>query len=141
MIPNCTKPTKKMSAALVDCGMVTPALMIPMFYLITMTIKGESLSNVWKRYKADCVEVTLGTFVYWFPIVSTNFYFVPHHSQILLIVVGSFIHKCWLSWVSNRYTNPNQSDTPYANIFKKGEEVLQSGTAMETALETKILTA
>jgi len=112
MIPNCTKATKKITAALVDCGMVTPVLMIPMFYLITMTIKGESLSNVWKRYKADCVEVTSGTFAYWFPVVSTNFYYVPHHSQILVIVVGSFIHKCWLSWVSNRYTNPSQTENP-----------------------------
>jgi len=140
MLPNYSRPVKKMAAAFVDLGIVAQIIFFPSFYLITFSIKGETLANVWKRYKTDCVEVTLGTFVYWFPIVTVNFYFVPQHSQILLIVVGSFIHKCWLSWVSNRYTNPNQSDTPYANMFKKGEEVLQSGTAIEAALENKILT-
>jgi len=121
MLPNQSRPLKKMAASFIDCGIVTPTILLPSFYLITLSIKGEPLANIWQRYKENFVEVTAGTFVYWFPIVSLNFYFIPQHSQILVIVVGSFIHKCWLSWVSNRYTNPNQSATPYANMLKKGE--------------------
>jgi len=133
MIPKSPKPVKKMAAAFVDCGIVTPLLLLPSFYLITMSIKGESLAKIWHRYRTDFVEVTLGTFVYWFPIVTTNFYFIPQHSQILVIVVGSFIHKCWLSWVSNRYTNPNQSDNPYSTMFKKGENAVQQGMGVDNS--------
>jgi protein Mpv17 len=127
MLPKSPKPMKKMAAAFLDCGIVTQLLLFPSFYLITMSIKGEPLPTIWNRYKADFFEATVGTFLFWFPIVSTNFYFVPQHSQVLVIVTGSFIHKCWLSWVSNRYTNPNQSDTPYSKMLKNGEEAIQQG--------------
>jgi len=127
MLPGKPLPLKKMAASFVDCGIVTPTLLLPSFYLITLSIKGEPLWKIWKEYKENFVEVTGGTFVYWFPICSLNFYFVPQHSQILVIVIGSFIHKCWLSWVSNRYTNPNQSETPYADMFQRSEKVINAG--------------
>jgi len=125
MMPNSSKSIRKMAASFVDCGIVTPSLLLPSFYLITLSIKGESLHVVWERYKTDCIEVTMGTFVYWFPIVTLNFAFVPQHSQILLITVCSFIHKSWLSWVSNRYTNANQSENPYANAFKSDKLMIE----------------
>lgn len=125
MLPNSSRSVRKMAASFVDCGIVTPSLLLPSFYLITLTIKGEPLSVVWERYKTDCFEVTAGTFVYWFPIVTLNFAFVPQHSQILLITVCSFIHKSWLSWVSNRYTNANQSENPYANVFKSDKRTIE----------------
>jgi len=114
-----------MAASFVDCGIVTPSLLLPSFYLITLSIKGEPLNIIWERYKTDCVEVTMGTFVYWFPLVTINFALIPQHSQILLIVVASFIHKSWLSWVSNRYTNANQSENPYANAFKSDKLMIE----------------
>lgn len=119
VMPHSSRVTQKLMAAVIDCGLVTPSILIPSYYLITLGIQGESLQNIWKCYKEDFVEATLGTFFYWCPIVTFNFYFIPQHSQILLVVVGSFIHKCWLSWVSNRHTNPNQTDTPYSNAYKK----------------------
>jgi len=127
MIPKSSILTKKMAASFVDCGIVTPVILLPSFYLITLSIKREPLPNIWERYKEDCVEVTLGTFFYWFPVVTFNFCFVPQHSQILLVVVCSFIHKCWLSWVSNRYTNPNQSESPYSDTLMKVLNSLRSG--------------
>jgi len=113
IMPTSSKLVKKMSASLVDCCIIAQILLIPSFYLITLSIKGEPLENVWKRYKSDFVEATVGTFCFWFPVMSLNFYFVPQHSQIFVVVSASFVHKCWLSWVSNRYTNPNQSENPY----------------------------
>lgn len=127
-MPNHSRVMRKMAASFTDCGIVTPLILLPSFYVITFTIKGEPPSKIWKRYTEDCVEVTAGTFIYWFPLVTGNFYFTPQHSQILVVVIGSFIHKCWLSWVSNRYTNPNQSDTPYANLLQKGKKACRSGT-------------
>jgi len=128
MMPGKPLALKKMAASFVDCGIVTPTLLLPSFYLITLSIKGEPLSKIWKEYSENFVEVTGGTLLYWFPICSLNFYFVPQHSQVLVITIGSFIHKSWLSWVSNRYTNPNQSETPYADMFKKCDDVISAGT-------------
>jgi len=125
MMPNRSKTIRKMAASFVDCGIVTPSLLLPSFYLITLSIKGEPLNIIWERYKTDCLEVTMGTFVYWFPLVTINFAFIPQHSQILLIVVASFIHKSWLSWVSNRYTNANQSENPYANALKSDKLMME----------------
>lgn len=131
MMPNSSRAVKKMTTAFLDCGIVTPSILLPSFYFITLSIKGETLKKIWKRYKADCLEVTAGTFVFWFPLVSTNFYFVPQHSQVLVIIAGSFIDKCWLSWVSNRYTNPNQSSTPYSNMFERAVKAIDLRTIVE----------
>jgi len=118
LIPKASLPVKKIVSAMIDCGVVTPILLLPSFYLITFPVKGYSFADAWHRYVEDCVEVTIGTFLFWMPICSVNFYFVPQHSQILVITVCSFIHKTWLSWVSNRYTNESQAGWTYTGFIK-----------------------
>jgi len=50
MMPRSSTPVKKMAASFVDCGIVTPSIMLPTFYLITLTIKGESLPKIRELY-------------------------------------------------------------------------------------------
>jgi len=133
LIPKASQPVKKVMSAMIDCAVVTPILLLPTFYLITFKIKGYSLQEAWDRYCSDCIEVTLGTFLFWMPICTTNFYFVPQHSQILVITICSFIHKTWLSWVSNRYSNKSQANWTYTGFIKSRWEALKRLVGIEPA--------
>lgn len=128
LIPKAPNPVKKMTSAMIDCGIVTPILLLPTFYLITFKVKGHTFAEAYARYMDDAVEATVGTFLFWFPICSINFAFVPIHSQILVITICSFIHKTWLSWVSNRYTNKQQSDWSYTGFIKSKWKNLKAKT-------------
>ena len=65
-------------------------------------VKGQSLSEITQQYKAEGVEASFGTALLWTPVCVVNFLYVPQHSRILVVSVVSFIHKTWMSWLSNR---------------------------------------
>ena len=77
-------------------------VLVPSFYVITGVVKGQTLQQVAAQYRQEWLEANFGTSAYWTPLCIINFYFVPQHSRILFVAFFSFLHKTWISWLSNR---------------------------------------
>lgn len=93
-----------------DCVVHTPFVLIPVFYLWTCSLKGKSWEQSKYQLREEWTEAALGSFLFWFPTCVVNFCYVPQHSQVLVIASMSFVHKTWLSWVSNRKNNGMESE-------------------------------
>jgi hypothetical protein len=87
---------------LVDVYLHGAILLVPSFYVITGTVKGQSLQEVAQQYRSEWFTATFGTAAYWTPLCILNFRYVPQHSRILVVAALSFVHKTWMSWLSNR---------------------------------------
>lgn len=85
-----------------DVYIWSPIHLIPSFYIGTGMIRGKTFEQCIAQLKNEWFEASTGTALFWTPLVWTNFKFVPQHSQILIIVTCSFLHKTWLSYLSNR---------------------------------------
>ena len=77
-------------------------LLVPNYYMITGLVKGQSLEQIATQLRAEWFNAAFGTCFFWTPLCALNFRFVPQHSQILFVSVFSFLHKTWMSWLSNR---------------------------------------
>lgn len=97
--PHMQVAVKKM---LCDVYVHTPFLLIPSFYAITGAFKGQSLTGSVAQLKAEWFEASFGSALFWTPICAFNFRYIPQHSRILTVSVASFVHKTWLSYLSNR---------------------------------------
>ena len=87
---------------LLDEYVHTPLLLIPSFYMITGLIRGRSLAEALSQLRREWFVASFGSALFWTPLQLVNFLFVPQHSRIVFIAVFSFLHKTWLSWLSNR---------------------------------------
>mmetsp|Transcript_29666 Transcript_29666/g.84871 ORF Transcript_29666/g.84871 Transcript_29666/m.84871 type:complete len:235 (+) Transcript_29666:70-774(+) len=86
-----------------DVYVNTPFHLVPSFYFGTGLIRGEkTVKEIAEQLQREWLEVNFKTALFWTPLVTLNFRYVPQHSQILTICCASFIHKTWLSWISNR---------------------------------------
>jgi len=92
-------PGKK---TIIDVCLHTPFLLIPSYYMMTGPIKGFTLNDSFMNLQAQWFESSTGSVAFWLPMAALNFRFVPPHSRVLVISCFSFIHKAWLSWISNR---------------------------------------
>jgi hypothetical protein len=95
-------PGRPMLTMFVDVYLHTPFMLIPSFYLITGTLKGQSLSLTASQLRNEWLEASFGSALYWTPMQIVCFNSIPQHSRIAYITSASFFHKAWLSWVSNR---------------------------------------
>mmetsp|Transcript_32355 Transcript_32355/g.78552 ORF Transcript_32355/g.78552 Transcript_32355/m.78552 type:complete len:193 (+) Transcript_32355:213-791(+) len=86
----------------IDVYVHSPFLLLPSFYLITGAVKGQSLSKSVEQLRREWYQAAFGTALFWTPVCWGNFLYVPQHSRILVVSVFSFIHKTWMSWLSNR---------------------------------------
>ncbi|CAE7226490.1 mpv17 [Symbiodinium sp. CCMP2456] len=87
---------------LFDVYIHTPFGVVPGFYLVTGTFKGDSLTRIHAQLKREWVEASLGSSLFWTPAQVVNFWLVPQPFKIAYVSVLSFAHKTWMSWVSNR---------------------------------------
>lgn len=85
-----------------DVYVHSPFLLVPSFYIITGLAKDQTLRQSLDQLRAEWFDASFGTAVFWTPLCLFNFRFVPQHSRILVVSVFSFVHKTWLSWLSNR---------------------------------------
>ena len=76
--------------------------MIPSFYLITFYLRGQGVRSTLAQLKREWWEAAFGSVLFWTPIQLCMFYFVPQHCKVAYVAAFSFIHKTWLSWLSNR---------------------------------------
>lgn len=97
--PTLSTAAKKMCF---DVYVHSPLLLVPSFYMITGAVKGESTSQISAQLRDEWFTASFGTAIFWTPLCLLNFHFVPQHSRILVVSVGSYLHKTWLSWLSNR---------------------------------------
>lgn len=88
--------------ATVDVYAHLPFLVLPTFYVITGTIKGQTVSQAVEQLQAEWFEASTKSALFWTPICFLNFRLIPQHSRILFISTGSFLHKMWLSYLSNK---------------------------------------
>ncbi|KAF0694357.1 Aste57867_14768 [Aphanomyces stellatus] len=100
-----TKPTAKTVAiqTFLDCYIHTPATLIPAFYFITNAVKGKRVDETLVQLRREWFTASFGSIVFWTPVQVVNFWVVPQHSKILFVACFSFLHKTWLSWLSNRH--------------------------------------
>ena len=85
-----------------DVYIHAPFLLVPSFYAITGAIKGQSTEQMMAQLRDEWLTASFGTALFWTPVCTINFRWVPQHSRILVVSVGSFLHKTWMSWLSNR---------------------------------------
>ena len=85
-----------------DVYLHTPLLLIPSFYLITMMARGSTAEDTLARLRREWRTASFGSALFWTPLCLVNFWLVPQHSRIVVVAVFSFLHKTWLSWLSNR---------------------------------------
>jgi len=91
-----------MTKMFIDVYLHTPFLLIPCFYGITGTVKGEGIRSWTSQLREEWLEASFGSILYWTPIQVLCFKSVPQHSRVLYISTASLFHKVWLSWMSNR---------------------------------------
>lgn len=101
-LDRCFTPQQSVLKTFIDVWANTPFHLIPSFYFVTGTLRGKELHEIYEQLKKEWLEAALGSVIYWSPIIWGMMAYVPQHSRILMIVVCSFFHKSWLSWVSNR---------------------------------------
>lgn len=89
----------------VDVYIHSPLLLIPSYYAITGTIKGQTTDQIARQLRAEWFTASFGTVLYWTPLCMINFYFVPQHSRILFVSAGLYVYNTWLSWLSNKQRN------------------------------------
>ena len=87
---------------LIDVYVQTPLLMIPTFYLITCLMRGRTVSDTLSKLRREWPEAAFGSALFWTPICLLNFAYVPQHSRTVVVALCSFVHKTWMSWLSNR---------------------------------------
>jgi len=99
-----TAPLARVAACKVLCDVYvhTPFLLIPSFYAITGQFKGQTLAESLAQCRREWFEASFGSALFWTPLCFMNFRFVPQHSRILTVSVASFLHKTWMSYISNR---------------------------------------
>lgn len=93
----------------VDVYIHSPLLLIPSYYVITGTIKGETTDQIARQLRAGWFTASFGTALYWTPLCMINFYFVPQHSRILFISAGLYVYNTWLSWFTNKHKHLENS--------------------------------
>ena len=91
-----------MLKVLLDEYVHTPLLLIPSFYLITGLVRGRTLTEIRRQLRREWFIASFGSALFWTPLQLVNFMLVPQHSRIVFIATFSFLHKTWLSWLSNR---------------------------------------
>jgi len=94
--------TAALNKSLADTFLNTFFLVIPSFYITTGMIKGQTFEEACGQLKDEWIEAQFGSILFWLPVCFANFYLIPLHSQILAVTGASFVHKTWLSWLSNR---------------------------------------
>lgn len=87
---------------LIDVYLHGPLLVIPSFYLITFAMRGQPLRSTMTQLKKEWWEAAFGSVLFWTPIQLCMFLFIPQHCKVAYVAAFSFIHKTWLSWLSNR---------------------------------------
>lgn len=99
-----TAPTLRTAGlkVLFDVYIHAPFLLVPSFYYITGSIKGQNFGQIREQLQKEWLTASFGTVLFWTPLCLFNFRFVPQHSRILFVSFGSFVHKTWISWLSNR---------------------------------------
>ena len=102
LFPRATPATAAALKVGLDVYVHSPLLLVPSFYMITGTVKGQSLWHSLEQLRSEWLTASFGTAVFWTPLCFLNFRFVPQHSRILVVSIGSFMHKAWLSHLSNR---------------------------------------
>ena len=95
-------PGRAMLKASIDCAAHTPFLLLPCFYAITGTVKGQSPMEIYEQFKAEWWTSSTASIAYWYPMMFINFKWCTPQTRILFIATGSWIHKSALSWYSNR---------------------------------------
>ena len=83
-----------------------PFLLLPSYYFTTGVVQGRDLATIKKRFKEEWLTASTGSLGFWMPACYLNFLLVPQPFQIVVVSVMSFIHKTWLSWLSNRPSPP-----------------------------------
>eukprot|EP00747_Dinoflagellata_sp_TGD_P222603 gnl/TRDRNA2_/TRDRNA2_94307_c0_seq1.p1 gnl/TRDRNA2_/TRDRNA2_94307_c0~~gnl/TRDRNA2_/TRDRNA2_94307_c0_seq1.p1 ORF type:complete len:200 (-),score=24.56 gnl/TRDRNA2_/TRDRNA2_94307_c0_seq1:258-857(-) len=85
-----------------DVYVHSPFLLVPSFYLITGTIKGNNIEQCMLQLQQEWFTASFGTAVFWTPLCLLNFRYVPQHFRILTVAIGTFFFQTWMSWLSNR---------------------------------------
>ena len=92
---------------IIDVYVHSPLLLIPSFYLITKMVMGRTLGDTLSQLRREWFTASFGTALFWTPLCTINFLYVPQHSRVVFVALLSFIHKTWLSWLSNREAAAN----------------------------------
>eukprot|EP00457_Paulinella_chromatophora_P013373 gb/GEZN01013666.1/.p1 GENE.gb/GEZN01013666.1/~~gb/GEZN01013666.1/.p1 ORF type:complete len:256 (+),score=23.89 gb/GEZN01013666.1/:31-798(+) len=103
-------PGKPIATALFDACIHTPFLLVPCFYAMTGAAKGQTPNQITQQLQEEWMEASFGSILFWVPICIFNFRYVPQHSRILVVGIFSFLHKTWLSAISNRQRYSSRLD-------------------------------
>ena len=74
--------------------------------MITCRIRGRSLRQTVVQLRREWWTASFGSALFWTPLCLLNFLLVPQHSRVAFVAAFSFLHKTWLSWLSNRLVVP-----------------------------------
>ncbi|OQR87317.1 hypothetical protein ACHHYP_09119 [Achlya hypogyna] len=106
----------------IDCYVHTPLLLIPSFYFITNAVKGKSVEETAIQLKREWHTASFGSVLFWTPAQIVNFWAVPQHSKILFVAGLSFVHKTWLSWLSNRHDHEQRTKAAHVGVLLTSQE-------------------
>lgn len=101
---------KPILKSVIDCTLHTPFLLLPSFYFITGTCKGDSVHKIYEQLKSEWIVTASGTSAYWIPLMLISFRYMTPETRILYITSCSYIHKTALSWYTNRERVQNRME-------------------------------
>jgi hypothetical protein len=94
--------TSAMGRTFLDCGVNVCCVLIPLFYVVTGTVKGYTLEKSVSILQSQYWDACFGLVAFWVPIVFATMLFFPPHLQSYPIQCAQVINKSWLSWFGNK---------------------------------------
>eukprot|EP00403_Amphidinium_massartii_P008940 CAMPEP_0178424068 /NCGR_PEP_ID=MMETSP0689_2-20121128/28019_1 /TAXON_ID=160604 /ORGANISM="Amphidinium massartii, Strain CS-259" /LENGTH=211 /DNA_ID=CAMNT_0020045693 /DNA_START=29 /DNA_END=664 /DNA_ORIENTATION=+ len=96
-------PGRYVVQTVVDCFLHFPFGILPSFYAITGTAKGQSIEQWSRQLQADWRTNVTSALAIWLPASMIGFGVVPQATRIPFVASVSFFHKAWMSHFSNRH--------------------------------------
>lgn len=90
------------ATSVADCIVNQCVAYVPCFYVFTGLVRGDSLGKSFALLQKEYFTTISGQTLFWLPVQSLNFRYVPVHMQTFVVSVANIVNKTWLSWLSNR---------------------------------------
>ncbi|CAJ1334905.1 unnamed protein product [Effrenium voratum] len=105
--------------AFTDCCLHAPFVLLPSFYALTGTVKGQTMEGPhgWlQQLQDEWFVAATASAAFWLPMQVFCFGWVPLEFRIQFVCILNIMHKSTLSWYSNRKRREGLDSTLPASV-------------------------
>uniref|UniRef100_A0A8C4R4H8 Mpv17-like protein 2 n=1 Tax=Eptatretus burgeri TaxID=7764 RepID=A0A8C4R4H8_EPTBU len=110
-----------------DCIVASP-FFITTYILGLGTLDRQSFGESWKEIKQKFLTYILADWLFWPPVQTVNFLFVPAKFRVLGVCLSTIIFDTFLSYLKYQYGEKQPEKLQQAGIEETTKEILPSST-------------